>query len=337
MSTTLVSNRLNRSVESMSVFSIGVEVIADGFDGPHDDSAVGRVADLAARLERSGVTYWVIGAGRDERAQHDRHPVRPTSVALDPTTVATVAARHTSSLGLVVAAAVHRDHPYNLARRLVSVDHAARGRVGWLALDADHATALNADSAVWTDAELATAHTTDAVAAVRALWRTWPLASVVGDRTTGVFADTARIRRADVAVGYAIAGPLNVPGSRQGDLPVWRTGEAAGADVLVVEEGEDDVEKGRVPDRADIPVVVRVRSNHVAAVARLAADGRVAGAVLRLSVADLDRVLDGVAPDAGLVAETTLRQRLQLNPPTEPDMSVRAQAFTTPPNPGARL
>lgn len=321
----MVSDRLRRSVEAMCAFSIGVEVIGDGFGGTHEVSALGRVADLAGRLERSGVTYWVIGAGRGEHVP---------SISLDPTAVATVAARHTSSLGLVVAAAAHRDHPYNLARRLVSVDHAARGRVGWLALDADNATALNADRAVWTDAALATAHTTDAVAAVRALWRTWPLASVVGDRATGVFADTARIRRADVAVGYAIAGPLNVPGSRQGDLPVWRTGDRAGADVLIV---EDDAGKDRVPDRTDIPVVVRVRSNHVAAVTRLAADDGVAGVVLRLPVADLDHVLRHVAPKAGADTETTLRHRLQLHPPPEPDISTHAPAFTTPPNPGARL
>lgn len=327
--------------------SVGVEVVGDGAGTPGGDARrpVRGIATLARRLEDAGVAYWVIGAERGE-------PTDATHATLDPSLLATVAARHTSTLGLVVAAAAHRDHPYNLARRLISVDHAAQGRAGWLALDFDHSTALNAATDTWAGAELGPVHTADAVAAVRTLWRTWPLESVVGDRSTGVFADTTQIRRADVHRGYRIAGPLNVPGSAQGDLPVWQqvfggdAGSADGADVAVVEHG-DPVPRGR-------PTVVRLRSiQRIGSVLeRLSGDGEVAGVLVRLTLHALAPFLDGALPAArqrGLVAANpggsppiptrpaSLRQRLNLPVPQQPDLAAHALAFDSVPNPGGRL
>lgn len=327
------------NVRNMTVaLSVGVEVVGDGVgELGGTPSPVRDVASLAQRLEAAGVGYWIIGAERGERSD-------ATHVTLDPSLLATVAARHTSALGLVVAAAAHRDHPYNLARRLLSVDHAARGRVGWLALDFDHGTALNAATDTWLGDELGPAHTADAVAAVRTLWRTWPLKSVVGDRATGVFADTAQIRRADVALGYRIAGPLNVPGSVQGDLPVWRQAisgidaSVSGADIVVVEEGS--------PVPAGRPAVVRVRSiQRIGSVLeRLSANGNAAGIVVRLAPHALIPFLDGALPEArrrGFVASGTrsasLRQRLHLPVPQQPDLAGHALAFDSAPNPGGRL
>jgi alkanesulfonate monooxygenase SsuD/methylene tetrahydromethanopterin reductase-like flavin-dependent oxidoreductase (luciferase family) len=324
----------------MAALSVGVELIGDGLDDRV--FATNRpwrgVAPLAGRLESAGVTYWVIGAERGERAD-------PANVTLDSSLVATVAARHTTELGLVVAAAAHRDHPYNLARRLVSVDHAARGRVGWLALDFDYAIALNAATDTWTGAVPDPAHTAHAVDAVRTLWRTWPLTSILGDRAAGIFADTKQIRVADVRNGYAIAGPLNVPGSRQVDLPVWRLGSGddeagssmRGADVVIVEHG------AAIP--AGGPVVVRLRATEATAptLDRLAGTAGVVGVVLRLAPHALPHVLDDVLPAAhrgGFLHAArgdTLRARLGLPVPVAPDLSDHALAFDGAPNPGGRL
>ncbi len=294
------------------------------------------IAGLAGRLEAAGVSYWVIGAERGEATGL-------TTEGLDPSLVATVAARHTSRLGLVVAAAAHRDHPYNLARRLVSVDHAAHGRVGWLALDFDHSIALNASTDTWTGADLGAAHTDDAIVAVRTLWRTWPLGSVVGDLDNGVFSDVSRIRRADVHNTYDIAGPLNVPGSVQGDLPVWRqagcdgdTGAGA-ADYLIVEDGD--------PIPAAARAVVRLRSadSIEAALERIAGHPEVSGVLLRIDPSDLDQVLHEVLPAVRkreLLSNRgtgTLREQLGVPAPAEPDLTGNPTVFETVPNPGGRL
>lgn len=315
-----------------STFSVGVEVIGDGLaDDGGKAAAVGR---LAARLEDAGVSYWVIGAGRGEVNE-------VASVSLEPSLLATIAARHSTRLGLVIAAAPHRDHPYNLARRLVSADHAARGRVGWLALDFDHSIALNAATDTWTGTDLDADHTSDAIAAVRALWRTWPLDSVVGDLDSGVFADVTRIRRANVRNRYQITGPLNVPGSVQGDLPVWRQAgpdaDGGGADLLIVEDGD--------PIPTGVGVVIRLRSPDRVEAVLAGSSGwpSVAGILLRLAPAELDHVLEHVLPAArekglpGDPAAGTLRERLGLALPERPDLSGNPTVFDTVPNPGGRL
>jgi hypothetical protein len=312
--------------------SVGIEVIGDGLASGGTDGAGRGIAGLARRLDAAEVSYWVIGAERGETADH--------GISLEPTLVATTAARHSSRLGIVVAAAAHRDHPYNLARRLLSVDHAAHGRVGWLATDRDHRLALNAGTDSWTGADLDAAHTADAVAAVRTLWRTWPLASVVGDRATGVFSDATQIRRADVRRGYTISGPLNVPGSTQGDLPVWRQlcqsneSDSAGADLVIVEDG----------DPVPVNGVVRIRNvDRLDATLDRIARTLAAGVVLRVAPSQLDAVLDGVLPAArrrsvvGGSGAGTLRQRLGLPVPAAPDLAGHPLAFDTVPNPGGRL
>ncbi|KHO21744.1 LLM class flavin-dependent oxidoreductase [Mycolicibacterium setense] len=317
-----------------ATLTIGVEVAGDGLG--RLDIGVAGIAGLAGRLEQAGVSYWVIGAERGEGND-------VTAEGVDPSLLATIAARHTSHLGLVVAAAAHRDHPYNLARRLVSVDHAAHGRVGWLALDFDHSIALNSTVDTWTGAGLDAAHTDDAIVAVRALWRTWPLDSVVGDLNAGVFSDVSRIRRADVHNAYDIAGPLNVPGSEQGDLPVWRQagldrdGAAEAADYLIVEDGDPIPAKGRV--------VVRLRSAAaiVTALERIAGRSDISGVLLRADPSELDHVLHEVLPAArerGLLSDKrsgTLREQLGVPVPTAPDLSSNPTAFETVPNPGGRL
>ncbi|GAB1811195.1 LLM class oxidoreductase [Mycobacterium sp. MUNTM1] len=306
-----------------ATLSVGIEVAGDAIG---DQSPVRGVAGLAHRLESAGVHYWVIGADRAE-------PVGASS--LDASLVATVAARHSTRLGLVVAASVHRDHPYNLARRLLSVEHAAPGRVGWFALDADRRIGLNAVADTWTGAALGPAHTAVAIEAVRTLWRTWPYASLVGDRATGVFADTAQIRRADVQGTYRITGPLNVPGSPHGDPPVWQQAGAptANPDVVVVEDGDP------VPDGA----VIRVRSVDHAALDRVAATPGVRGVLLRVTPDALPAVLDDVVAPAqrrGIAAAPpagTLRQQLRLPACAVPDLSAHRRAFDGAPNAGARL
>ncbi|MEZ0364147.1 luciferase [Mycobacterium sp. pUA109] len=307
--------------------SVGVEITGDGIGNRSDARGI---AGLARRLESAGVHYWVLGADRGE-------PPGGATPSLDPSLVATVAARHSTELGLVIAAAAHRDHPYNLARRLLSVDHAARGRVGWFALDADRHIGLNAAVDTWTGADLGPDHTAAAVAAVRTLWRTWPLTSLVGDRETGVFADTAQIRHADIHGTYSITGPLNVPGSLQGDLPVWQqAGPAArDADVVVIEDGD--------PVPAGAAVVIRLRTVDRAALRRVAHTPGAVGVLIRLTPDTLAAALDDVLPSAQhqdfivAPAADTLRQRLRLPVPADPDLSTHRHAFAGAPNPGTRL
>jgi hypothetical protein len=93
-------------------------------------------------------------------------------------------------------------HPYNLARRIASLEQLSRGRIAWVhGLD----TAKERER--------------DYVRVVQQLWRSWPLETLAADASAPHFADTDLIRRIGAVGAYEVAGPLNVPSSPQ-YLPV---------------------------------------------------------------------------------------------------------------------
>jgi alkanesulfonate monooxygenase SsuD/methylene tetrahydromethanopterin reductase-like flavin-dependent oxidoreductase (luciferase family) len=154
-----------------------------------------------------------------------------TSVApagIDPTIAAITLAHHTHRVGLIVAAAPHRDHPYNLARRLASIDHASAGRAGLFIGSIDRQATAGSP---WTQADPVAA-AADAVVALRALWRSFPVDVIIADRDTGVFAESHRILAIDHRGAFDIDGPLQVPWSPQIWPPVLAWSDGAGGSAL---------------------------------------------------------------------------------------------------------
>lgn len=139
--------------------------------------------------------------------------------SVDPTIAATVLSQREPSLQIVVAASAHRDHPYNLARRVASVDHVSGGRAGVLLGVRDQ---LAPGDSAWggagltAGAPLDAATAADAAAALAALWQSWPVDSIVADVERGVFVQAEQIRHVDHRGAFDIDGPLNVPTTPQG-------------------------------------------------------------------------------------------------------------------------
>lgn len=215
----------------------------------------GGIARLAARIVASGTAVVAIGTDRFD-------PATSTGHRLDPTTAALTLGRALPEHGFLVAVAPTREHPYNVARRVLSLDHVLDGRVGIVVGARDHgAPAPGAPSAG------APHDPAEFARVLRGLWRTWPLDSIVGDRTSGVFAHTDRIRPLDHdggPDGYRVRGPLTTPSSRQGEpvLAVWHDVDVPGADLtlggaahpLAPLPGETD---GAEPHRASRSTVTR--------------------------------------------------------------------------------
>ncbi len=206
-----------------------------------DHRTRGTAAEFGRAVEEAGVDFLVFGRDRLSAS----HPDTPT---LDPTVAAVVLARHTTDVGIVVAAAVGGVNIRTTSpRRLASVDHGSRGgRVGWLVGTVDR-TEPHAD-AVWVDADPLDA-TADAVTVVRSLWGgSWPATSIVRDRSRGVCSWTPAVLSISTTTGGSIEwrDRSTSPSPRRSGLRCsghlatkgGRTGGRPRRDVVVVADAE---------------------------------------------------------------------------------------------------
>ncbi|MFC6012179.1 LLM class flavin-dependent oxidoreductase [Nocardia lasii] len=274
-------------------------------------------------LDAAGIGYVVLGADR----------ATGTAESLSPALAGTLFARHSHGLGIVAAASPQRDHPYNIARRLGSLDHLTHGRAGWLALREDRATTLGQGHGSWTDRPVDAAGVADAVTAVRALWRTWPIETLTR-------ADDSVVRYADHTGEYPTTGPLNVPTTPQGEPVVWWRYErgddparVAVADVVLVDPDDLDAELPAAVHRH-----VRLEASDLAPRTGnpLAELPDIHGVAIRVDLPALPDFLDRTLPalaDAGLLRlrpsdETrTLRAHLGIDRRKEPDLSRHRPVF----------
>ena len=170
--------------------------------------------DALVRLDEVGAAFLALGV--------DRALGAPGRATLDPSIAAAALAARSTTPFLVVAAP-QRDHPYNLARRIASLDHLADGRAGLLLAERDLSAPLaEAGREAWGGARLSPGAplepttTRDAALALAALWQSFPVESIVGDRESRVYAEADRIVHIDHHGVFDIAGPLTVPTTPQG-------------------------------------------------------------------------------------------------------------------------
>ncbi|MYU11097.1 LLM class flavin-dependent oxidoreductase [Streptomyces sp. SID8361] len=305
---------------------IGVELPAAAVNG-----LLSQDSDLAGLLDASGAGYAVLGADRAQGAP-----------SLNPTVAAALLARRTTCIGLVVAASPQRDHPYNVARRVASVDHISHGRVGLLGLFRDSSVDLGiGDGSTWTDRTIGAEELADALLAARALWRTWPFASL--DPDPGI-AEAARLPYADHVGIFSTKGPLNVPTTPQGEpLVFWsapsgqladQLSAASIADVVFTDAGDVTMAlAGAVADLAAAgrPLQLHARARTLAEAEALIDAPGIAGVLVRPSAEELRDVLtDLPSPAAGTSRNGTLRDRLGVPARVEPDLSDNEIAFPSP-------
>jgi alkanesulfonate monooxygenase SsuD/methylene tetrahydromethanopterin reductase-like flavin-dependent oxidoreductase (luciferase family) len=299
-----------------------------------------QAVDLARALDASGVSYAVLGGERDHEA---------SAASPSPTIAGALLARHSRRVGLVVAASPQRDHPFNLARRTASLDHISAGRAGVLALSRDRVieSGLGAAS-VWATSPADSVALADAIAALRKLWRSWPLESLDADPS---IAQGAVVRFAAHDGIFSTRGPLNSPSTPQGEPVVfWRWREdvpvaselAALQQADVVQVDADSLDSflhaaGDFLDRAQAagePVHIHVRSPWSDALESQSSRWRdhphVQGITLLPHAGELhDWLADGrIAQLTRAVPEgRTLRERLGIARRIEPDLSGNAPAF----------
>jgi FMN-dependent oxidoreductase (nitrilotriacetate monooxygenase family) len=137
---------------------------------------------------------------------------------LEPLTLLTALSQHTSRIGLIATVSSTYNEPYNLARRLASVDHVSGGRAGWnIVTSAGADEAANFGLADRPDHATRYARADEFLAVAKALWDSWESEAIVADKAAGCYADPSRLHQIDYAgTHFTVAGPLNVERPPQG-------------------------------------------------------------------------------------------------------------------------
>ncbi|MCS5736304.1 LLM class oxidoreductase [Herbiconiux daphne] len=328
-------------------------LLAVGLSGPHLVALTGQPG-WAAELDGLGLAFIALGVDRVTEPA-DGAPLGST---VDSSVAATVFATDAPNTAVVVVAAPHRDHPYNLGRRVASLDHLSSGRTGLLLGERDrYAPAADAGRESWSGARLSQgaplepATTRDAALALQKLWQSWPADTIVGDRTTGIYAEAERIVHIDHDGVFSIAGPLNVPSTPQGapvigwvaDRAEQLEAAAGAAELLVVPASllsSALTVSPAVPVFALVPVDTDATAHEVAAAigaldpranVLLVPDARLTASGIALLVRDLGVLLPELAAPHGdaAPATSTLRDRLGLGSPA-PLLAGARSAFPAP-------
>lgn len=159
---------------------------------------------------------------------------RQPSGRLEPTVLLTAIALATQHIGVIATASSTFNDPYNLARRLASVDHLSGGRAAWNVVTTyNDAAAQNfgqAGSALHAERY---GRAEEFVEVVQKLWDSWEDDAIVGDAVRGVFADPAKVHTIDhVGKHFSVRGPLNVSRSPQGRPVIVQAGSSEGGKTL---------------------------------------------------------------------------------------------------------
>jgi len=181
-------------------------------------------ADLARMAEAGKLHVLFLAETMTYQLTNGKGP----SGAMD--TVATLAymAAVTSQIGLVGTSTTTYNQPYDLARRFATLDHLSRGRVGWNSVTgAESATADMFGTLAHPPAEERYKRADEFIDVVAALWESWEPDAMVGDKESGVFADTSKVHEINhVGQYFSVRGPMPFMGSRQGRPVIFHAGSS---------------------------------------------------------------------------------------------------------------
>jgi FMN-dependent oxidoreductase (nitrilotriacetate monooxygenase family) len=138
--------------------------------------------------------------------------------ALDPLLLLTMMAGVTSQVGLIATLSTTYNEPYNVARRLATLDHLSGGRAGWnIVTTPGREVARNFNLEDQPEHAQRYVRSHEFVEVCLKLWDSWEDDAVLADKARGVWGDEAKLHPAQHrGEHYSVQGALNVPRSPQG-------------------------------------------------------------------------------------------------------------------------
>jgi FMN-dependent oxidoreductase (nitrilotriacetate monooxygenase family) len=159
---------------------------------------------------------------------------------LEPLTLLSALAVATKNIGLVGTLTTSYNEPFNVARRFASLDLISHGRAGWnVVTSGDAGTSANYGRDEHYDYDTRYGRAEEHVKVVQALWDSYEDDAFVRDRETGVFLDPSKLHALNHRGKYlAVAGPLNISRSKQGQPVIFQAGDSNQGRDLGAEVGE---------------------------------------------------------------------------------------------------
>ena len=147
---------------------------------------------------------------------------------LEPLTLLSAVATHTKYLGLVATATTTYNSPFNLARRFASLDQISRGRAGWNVVTSfDQGVAKNFGLDQHLDYATRYGRALEHVNVVQGLWDSYEDDAFPADVERDVFLDPSRLHALNHrGEHFAVAGPLNLSRSPQGQPVIFQAGQS---------------------------------------------------------------------------------------------------------------
>jgi len=147
---------------------------------------------------------------------------------LEPLTLLSALAVATSHIGLVGTFTTSYNAPFNLARRLASLDLISKGRAGWnVVTSGDAGTAANYGLDEHFDYETRYGRAAEFIEVARGLWRSYEDDAFPRNRETGQFLDPAKLHALNhQGQFFSVAGPLNIQRSPQGEPVLFQAGDS---------------------------------------------------------------------------------------------------------------
>jgi FMN-dependent oxidoreductase (nitrilotriacetate monooxygenase family) len=230
-------------------------VWADPESGSQIDFASFR--HLAETAERGTFDFFFLAEGlrlREVKGRiHDLDVVgRPESL-----TVLSALAAVTTHLGLAATVNSTFNEPYELAKRLASLDHLSHGRAAWNVVTSwDAFTGENFRRGGYLERADRYVRAQESLRIVRKLWDSWSEDDLVLAQNAGVFAREGAGTFADKSDHFDIRGRFGLPRSPQGHPVVIQAGDsdqgrdfaAESADVIFSRHGSFDAGKAFYKD-----------------------------------------------------------------------------------------
>jgi FMN-dependent oxidoreductase (nitrilotriacetate monooxygenase family) len=147
---------------------------------------------------------------------------------LEPLTLLSAVATHTSRIGLVATLTTSFWEPYNVARQFASLDQISHGRAGWNVVTTGlEGAARNYGREEHFDHAVRYGRAREFVEVVQGLWDSYEDDAFPRDKAAGVFLDKAKQHCLDHrGEHFSVAGPLALSRSRQGQPVIFQAGES---------------------------------------------------------------------------------------------------------------